>query len=205
MKLKQRLTAVLTSFAMVSAVMVPVTTPAPVIEAATSYVNYAKALQYSLYLFDANMCGTDVGENSDLSWRGDCHTQDANREVNINGTNYNVDVSGGYHDAGDHMKFSLPAGQAMSTLNLAYYKFGDAFDSTGQTAHLKKIMQREADYLSRCIIRNSSGSVVGFVVQVGDNSGDPGNADHNSQVAPEQQAYTNREVVVASSSNPCSD
>jgi hypothetical protein len=204
MKLRKRLTALITSAALLATISVPATTPA-VVEAATSYVNYAKALQYSLYLFDANMCGTDVNESSDLSWRGDCHTQDANREVNINGTNYTVDVSGGYHDAGDHMKFSLPAGQAMSTLNLAYYKFGDAFDSNGLTSHFKKIMEREADYLSRCIIRNNSGNVVGFVVQVGDNSGDPGNADHNSQVAPEQQSYTNREVVVASSSNPCSD
>ena len=33
--------------------------------------NYAKLLQYSLYFFDANMCGDQVGEKSALSWRDD--------------------------------------------------------------------------------------------------------------------------------------
>ena len=46
--------------------------------------NYAKLLQYSLYFYDANMCGSDVGESSAFSWRDDCHTE------NI--------VSGGFHD-----------------------------------------------------------------------------------------------------------
>ena len=38
--------------------------------------NYAKLLQYSLYLYDANMCGPNVGSRSLLSWRGNCHTYD---------------------------------------------------------------------------------------------------------------------------------
>ena len=39
--------------------------------------NWAKLLQYSMYFYDANMCGTDVSENNLLPWRGDCHTCDA--------------------------------------------------------------------------------------------------------------------------------
>jgi hypothetical protein len=176
------------------------------VTAETSFVNYAKALQYSLYLFDANMCGTDVEEKADLAWRGDCHVYDADKSVNINGTEYSVDVSGGYHDAGDHMKFSLPAGESFSSLNLAYYKFADAFEKTGQTEHLKTILEREADYLKRCIVRDASGKIVGFVVQVGDNTSDAeGNADHRSSVAPEVQPDNKRDVIVATSSNPCSD
>ena len=38
--------------------------------------NYAKLLQYSLYFYDANMCGDKVGETSAFSWRGNCHTGD---------------------------------------------------------------------------------------------------------------------------------
>ncbi|MBE6853155.1 MAG: glycoside hydrolase [Ruminococcus sp.] len=44
-------------------------------------VNFAKALQYVLYFYDANKCGYDVDENGEpglkwLEWRGDCHVED---------------------------------------------------------------------------------------------------------------------------------
>ena len=47
--------------------------------------NYAKLLQYSLYFYDANMCGDKVGETSAFSWRDNCHTGDV--------------ALGGFHDA----------------------------------------------------------------------------------------------------------
>ena len=37
--------------------------------------NYAKALQLSMYFYDANMCGEGISGGA-LSWRGDCHTED---------------------------------------------------------------------------------------------------------------------------------
>ena len=40
-------------------------------------VDYARALQYSLYFYDANMCGDTVDQDTRLSWRGNCHTYDA--------------------------------------------------------------------------------------------------------------------------------
>ena len=39
--------------------------------------NWAKLLQYTLYFYDANMCGTGVSDNNLLSWRGNCHVYDA--------------------------------------------------------------------------------------------------------------------------------
>lgn len=39
-------------------------------------VNFAKALQLSLYFYDANKCGTGI-TGGNLEWRGDCHTEDA--------------------------------------------------------------------------------------------------------------------------------
>ena len=39
--------------------------------------DFARALQYSIYFYDANMCGTEVEENNLYSWRGNCHTYDA--------------------------------------------------------------------------------------------------------------------------------
>lgn len=99
-------------------------------------VDFARALQYSIYFYDANMCGTDVLENNRYDWRGNCHTYDA--EVPLDSTHTNlsesfitqykaildpdgdgcVNVEGGFHDAGDHVKFGMPENYAASTLGL---------------------------------------------------------------------------------------
>ena len=39
-------------------------------------INFAKALQLSLYFYDANKCGYGI-TGGNLEWRGDCHTEDA--------------------------------------------------------------------------------------------------------------------------------
>ena len=53
---------------------------APISEVVTDSgldIDYARALQYSLYFYDANMCGDDVEGKNLLPWRGNCHTYDA--------------------------------------------------------------------------------------------------------------------------------
>ena len=41
-----------------------------------SHPNYTEALALSLYFFDANQCGSGI-KDGPLTWRGDCHTYDA--------------------------------------------------------------------------------------------------------------------------------
>ncbi len=160
--------------------------------------NYAKLLQESLYFYDANMCGNLEG-TCGLSWRGNCHTYDKNVTTTINGVTYKVDVSGGFHDAGDHVKFGLPQGYAATMLGMSYYQFPDAYTSTGQTAHLQAITDYFCDYFKRCTVYDSSGKVVGFCYQVGD-----GNTDHGIWSAPEGQTMS-RPAYFATASNPATD
>lgn len=134
---------------------------------AASYDNYAKLLQYSMYFYDANMCGDQVGETSQMEWRDDCHTGD--------------EVTGGFHDAGDHAKFGLPAGYTASTLGWGYYEFKDSYDNLGQTAHFKTIMNHFADFFKKST-KLSGDTVTNFCYQVGD-----GTQDHNYWGAPEAQ------------------
>ncbi|MBQ6555535.1 MAG: glycoside hydrolase family 9 protein, partial [Firmicutes bacterium] len=161
-------------------------------------MNYAKLLQESLYFYDANMCGTDVDENSEFSWREDCHVLD--EKVTWNGMT--VDVSGGYHDAGDHVKFGLPAAYAASVLGLAYYEYKDVFDELGQTEHYKRIMDRFADYFERCTVLDDSGNVLTFCYQVGS-----GGTDHSYNARPEDQesAQGQRPAYFTSDDAPCTD
>ena len=131
--------------------------------------NYAKLLQYSMYFYDGNMCGDDVDSASAFDWRGDCHTGD--------------EVVGGFHDAGDHVKFGLPAGYSAATLGWGYYEFKDAYDSLGQTAHLKEITNRFCKYFKDCTVL-SGDTVSKFCYQIGQGGG--GN-DHGYWGPPETQ------------------
>ncbi len=161
---------------------------------AAESINYAKALQYSLYLYDANMCGSEVGEKSQLDWRDDCHTYDSKVSTPY-GT---MDLSGGYHDAGDHAKFGLPAAYSATMLGWGYYEFKDAYTQTGQANHLKTITDYFCDYFKRCTVFNGT-SVKAFCYQVGD-----GNTDHDEWKSPESQTLA-RPAYFADSSNPCTD
>ena len=159
--------------------------------------NYAKALQESLYFYDANMCGY-LEDTCALSWRGNCHTYDKNVTYTKNGKTYNVDASGGFHDAGDHVKFGLPQGYAASMLGMSYYQFKDAFDELGQKKHLKKITDYFCDYFKRCTVYEGD-QVIAFCYQVGD-----GKTDHGVWTAPEGQTIS-RPAFFADASNPATD
>lgn len=154
--------------------------------------NYAKLLQESLYFYDANMCG-DVEGVCALNWRKNCHSVD--KTANYKGKT--VDVSGGFHDAGDFIKFGITEGYAAYMLGMSYYEFGDAFDELGQTEHLKTITDYFCDYFVRCtVIENDK--AVAFAYWVGDS------ADHKYWGYPENQT-TSRPVQFADSSNPGTD
>lgn len=170
--------------------------------------DFARSLQYSVYFYDANMCGTEVGENNRYKWRGDCHTYDA--EVPLvpmgdgsssesgSGTNLSqdfidkykdvldpdgdgcVDVSGGFHDAGDHVKFGMPENYAAATLGWGYYEFRDSYVKTGQDDHIETILRCFNDYLMKCTFRDESGNVIAHCYQVGD-----GDIDHAYWNSPE--------------------
>ncbi len=155
--------------------------------------NYAKLLQESLYFYDANMCGKDVGEKSAFSWRDDCHTSDL---VVIDGQT--IDVSGGFHDAGDHGKFGLPQAYSATMLGISYYEYKDAYTYAGASEHLKTITNHFCEYFERCTVLNTDGSVKCFVYQVGDYT------DHNYWGAPENQTGS-RQVFCTSDSNTATD
>lgn len=166
--------------------------------------NFAKLLQYSLYFYDANMCGDRVSETSLYSqdlyggWRGDCHVND---KFTYGGKTYSA--VGGYHDAGDHVKFGLPMAQAMTTLGIGYHEFGQAFDELGQKEHLKTIVDYYCTYVKSCTVFNNTGNVEAFCYQVGH-----GQKDHESWVAPEIENETATEryfTLIADSSNPATD
>jgi hypothetical protein len=154
--------------------------------------NYAEALALSLYFYDSNQCGTGVDDNP-LAWRGNCHVSDAqanlSNAVNLGNARSvvdpdgdgKVDVSGGYHDAGDHIKFNLTIGFGMNSLALSDYLNPGAYQKAGCRDHLLYILKNGADYMMKTTFLDNSGDV-GAVCYMVSNEG-----DHSYWGSPEKQ------------------
>lgn len=151
--------------------------------------DYARLLQYSLYFYDANMCGDQVDENSAYSWRGDCHTGDAA----VGG------VVGGFHDAGDHVMFGLPQGYTASVLSWNLYEFPEAYNELGQTPHAKIIIDYFCDFIAQCAHYDDSGNITEILVQKGNPT-----KDHSYWGTPELQEERGADEIWWDRSN-CAD
>ena len=206
----------------VSATENPVSNFAPNFGYSEEYdFNYAEALQKALYFYDAEKCGQGISGGR-LDWRGDCHVEDYAvplypSQSSGQGTNMSesfisenidaldpdrdgcINVGGGFHDAGDHVKFGLPQSYAGSTLGWGYYEFRDSYVKIGEQDHIEDILRWFNDYFMRCTFRNNDGDVVAFCYQVGE-----GSTDHNYWGPPELQT-TARPAYFATAENPASD
>ncbi|HEY8464447.1 MAG TPA: glycoside hydrolase family 9 protein [Bacillota bacterium] len=152
---------------------------------ATSY-NYADAFAKSILFYEANWCGPDAGNNR-IKWRGPCHVKD--------GQDVELDLTGGFHDCGDHVKFGLPQTYAASTLAWAYYEFKDVFVAKGQDGYMLNILKNFTDYFMRCFPNDHT-----FYYQIGD-----GDTDHSYWGPPELQKTERPTYYVANAATPGSD
>ncbi len=117
---------------------------------------------------------------------------DANRKYLDPDGNGTLDLTGGWHDAGDHVKFGLPGSYSASTVGWGYYEFRDDYIEMGLQKHVEDEMRWINDYFMKATLLDDDGNVVAYCYQVGE-----GNNDHNYWCAPELQVDN---TVVASSS-----
>ncbi len=185
----------------------------PDMTASAADYNYAEALELSLYFFDANQCGSEVDDNC-LTWRGNCHTYDAEASLDSaeglssasksaimaqNGGSSKVDVSGGYHDAGDHIKFSMTMGFSAASLGWSYFSYPEAYINSGCEDHLLYILRNACDYFMKVTYLDDNDDVIAFCYQVAAEG-----EDHSTWSAPEGQTM-NRTTFWADSSHPSAD
>lgn len=149
--------------------------------------DYSTVLKYAINFYDANKCGPDAGKDNYFDWRGACHTTD--------GSAVKLDLTGGYHDAGDHVKFGLPQAYTAAVLGWSYYEYKDSFASSGSKDKMLATLKYFTDFLLKCHPNENT-----FYYQVGD-----GQADHTYWDAPEKQTGDRPVPYVANSSNPGSD
>ncbi|HYH04062.1 MAG TPA: glycoside hydrolase family 9 protein, partial [Bacillota bacterium] len=102
-----------------------------------AYYNYGEALQKSIMFYKANRLG-DLPDDYPLPYRGDAAMTD--------GADVGLDLTGGWADAGDGVKFGHPMAYAAAQLGWAVYECRDAFEKSGQLAVILDEIKWATDY-----------------------------------------------------------
>ncbi|CAL1532027.1 unnamed protein product [Lymnaea stagnalis] len=116
--------------------------------------NYATALAKSILFYNSQRSGK-LPTNNPIPWRGDSSLTDC--------------VVGGWHDAGDHVKFQLPASASTTLLAWSLVQFSAGYQNASQLTAMYDMIKWPLDYF----LKAWSPSKSQLVVQVGD-----GGADH---------------------------
>ncbi|RWR78779.1 Glyco_hydro_9 domain-containing protein [Cinnamomum micranthum f. kanehirae] len=127
--------------------------------------NYKEALTKSIIFLEAQRSGKLT--NWRLSWRGDSALDD--------GRLANVDLVGGYYDAGDNVKFGLPMAFTITTLAWGALSYRTELRAAGELHNVHSAIKWGTDYFLKASARRNR-----LWVQVGDPV-----ADHQCWVRPE--------------------
>jgi hypothetical protein len=104
----------------------------------TAEFNYAEALQKAVWFYDAQRLGR-LPANNRVSWRGDSFTAD--------GADANLDLVGGFADAGDHIKATFPLVHSLTVLAWGMIDYPQGYTSSGQSSFLLSNLRWGMDYL----------------------------------------------------------
>ncbi|CAG8645906.1 23596_t:CDS:2 [Cetraspora pellucida] len=99
---------------------------------------YSKLLGYSLYFFEAQRSGA-LPANNRIPWRHNSALTD--------GHDVGLDLTGGYYDAGDYLKFTLPLSWSLTIVSWGALEWFDGYQLSGQTGYLYDMIKWGTDWL----------------------------------------------------------
>ncbi|KAF8759899.1 Glycosyl hydrolase family 9 [Rhizoctonia solani] len=108
----------------------------------TPKYNYAEVIHKSLLFYHSQRSGR-LGPNRRLAWRGDSC-------LNCIGT-YGEDLTGGYYEAANTMKWGLPLAWTVTQLAWNVYAFPDGFKAVNEHDEALEGVKWGTDYLVNCI------------------------------------------------------
>ena len=132
--------------------------------------DYGRHIELSLLFYECQRSGP-LPNNNRIYWRHDSML-DA-------GADNGVDLTGGYYDAGDNVKFNFPQASAITILAWSGIEFGDGYKKANQFEYLLDTVKWGTDYFIKCHTSKNE-----LYAQVGD-----GQVDHSWWVAPEYIQY----------------
>ncbi|KAI9323762.1 Six-hairpin glycosidase-like protein [Dichotomocladium elegans] len=122
--------------------------------------HYSALLNDSLHFYHAQRSGRLLASNP-VPWRHDSALND--------GSDNHVDLLGGYYDAGDYLKFTMPLAHTLTLVAWGVLEWGDGYALAKKTDAVLDMLKWGTDWLIKA---HPSDSLL--FVQVGD-----GNVDHN--------------------------
>ncbi|CAI9103714.1 OLC1v1002252C1 [Oldenlandia corymbosa var. corymbosa] len=150
-----------------------------------SYLEYGEALSKCIMFFEGQRSGY-LPADQRMGWRGNSGLGD--------GWTVNADLTGGYYDAGDNVKFNFPMAFTTTMLSWSVIEFGE-FMPPQELKNALVAIKWSTDYLLKSVSQLPNR----IFVQVGDPV-----ADHNCWERPEDMD-TVRTVYTVEAPNPASD
>ncbi|KAL3861005.1 hypothetical protein ACJMK2_007098 [Sinanodonta woodiana] len=153
--------------------------------------NYSDALTKSILFYAAQRSGK-LPTNNPISWRGDSAIYDAG--------NNGEDLTGGWYDAGDHVKFNLPISSATTLLAIGFIQWKQAYTAAGQLGNMYDSLKWPLDYFLKCWRPDPNNPI--YYAQVAD-----GDIDHAWWGRPEDMTSSNmpRPAYKVTKNQPGSD
>ena len=102
--------------------------------------NYGEALQKAILFYEIQRSGSLSTSSipTRLNWRGDSQLQD--------GQDVGVDLTGGWVDAGDNVKFAFPMSEAVSVMAWGAIEYRSGYAASGQLSWLKNQLRWANDW-----------------------------------------------------------
>jgi hypothetical protein len=135
-----------------------------------------RLLDKSILWYEHQVSGVKPAWNRSY-WRGDA-------QLNA-GADVGVNLTGGWNDAGDNVKFNFPQAHAVVILAWTRLDYADDLARTEQTAPLERNLRWALDYLLRCTPAATTPAATVIWGQVGN-----GQTDHSFWLPPERINYS---------------
>jgi hypothetical protein len=107
--------------------------------------DYGAVLRGSLLFYEAQRAGKLPADNR-ISWRGDSMLMDKGE----NGE----DLTGGYFDAGDYVKFGFPCAGFSTLLAYGAIEYEDAYRQSGQWDYVRQAIRWSTDYFIKVSVEH---------------------------------------------------
>ncbi|OWF56607.1 Endoglucanase E-4 [Mizuhopecten yessoensis] len=148
--------------------------------------DYGRVLEDSILFYEAQRSGFLPVDNR-IHYRKDSATYD--------GSDVGLDLTGGWYDAGDHVKFNFPMAASTTILAWGLSEWRGAYMASGQLGSMLDSIKWPLDYFLKCWRASSQE----YYAQVGN-----GGLDHSFWGRPEEMTMQ-RPSYKVTTSNPGSD
>lgn len=161
--------------------------------------NYTQALHLALQFFDAQWSGV-VPKNYNIKWRGNSALRDGLETV-VNGPK--KDLTGGFYDAGDNIKFVFPGAYAMTILSWGVIEYKQKYIAANEYDHARTIIRWGTDFLFKTFNYTVNTTNIPYIyAQVGSGSApSKTDNDHYCWERPETMDYARTAYAVSAGSD----